>query len=108
MNLFDLPEAMGHEEHIERIFSGKDVWMERIISTGQSSPEGYWYDQDQDEWVTVLHGKAELAWEDGRRLMLEPGDWVMLPAHEKHRVEWTSRNPPCIWLAVFGDLVGGK
>jgi len=104
-NLFDLPKDLGQEELVEIVFSGKGVWMERIISTGQSSPEDFWYDQEQDEWVVVLQGKAVLAWQDGRRLEMNPGDWVMLPAHEKHRVEWTSTNPPCIWLAVFGQLV---
>lgn len=106
MNLFQLPEITGDEEITEIIFSGRDVVMERIVSTGQASPAGFWYDQEEDEWVAVLQGSAGLAWEDGRKLRMEPGDWVMLPAHEKHRVEWTSKNPPCIWLAVKGILAG--
>lgn len=107
MNLFELPRLSGDKELVETIFSGKEVRMERIISTGQSSPDGFWYDQEQDEWVVVLQGKAVLSWQDGRSMEMKPGDWVMLPAHEKHRVEWTSANPPCIWLAVFGQLLKG-
>lgn len=106
MNLFCLPEIMEEEEITEKILAGDGVVIERIISTGQASPEGFWYDQDKDEWVAVLQGRAKLAWEDGRESVLEAGDWVMLPAHEKHRVEWTSVSPACIWLAVFGNFAG--
>lgn len=103
-NLFRLPEELGDEEISEILASGQEISIERIISTGQTSPEGYWYDQEQDEWVVVLQGSARLAWEDGRQLDMKPGDWVLLPAHQRHRVDWTSHNPPCIWLAVFGAL----
>jgi cupin 2 domain-containing protein len=104
VNLYKLPGVSLDGEVVDRLATGHEVSIERIVSTGQTSPEGFWYDQDQDEWVVVLQGKAILGWEDGRKLIMEPGDWVMLPAHEKHRVEWTSNNPACIWLAVFGRL----
>lgn len=104
MNLFRLPEELGKCEITDTLVSGSEVTIERIVSTGQASPEGFWYYQEQDEWVMVLQGRARLAWEDGRQLDMEPGDWVLLPAHQRHRVAWTSQSPPCIWLAVFGDL----
>ena len=104
MNLFKLPENIEDKEITERLASGKEVVVERIVSTGQASPEDFWYDQEQDEWAAVLQGKAKLAWQDGRELIMEPGDWVILPAHERHRVEWTSSSPACIWLTVFGSL----
>ncbi len=104
MNLFKLPEFLPNEELSEVLLEGPEILIERIISTGQASPEGFWYDQGRDEWVAVLQGRAIIAWEDGRTLCMGPGDAVMIPAHERHRVEWTSRNPACIWLAVHGKL----
>ena len=104
MNLFSLPERLPPEEYIESLIPDKGTLIERIISVGQASPEGFWYDQPRDEWVAVLQGEAELSFADGRRLKLGPGDWHLIPAHERHRVERTSMNPPCIWLAVHGKL----
>ena len=70
---------------------------------GQASPAGFWYDQDQHEWVSVLQGAARLRFED-QTIELKPGDFVNIPAHKKHRVEWTTPDEPTIWLAVhYGD-----
>ncbi|MGI6554534.1 MAG: cupin domain-containing protein [Bacillota bacterium] len=104
MNIFNVSFPSEDKEITDTLLSGRNVLIERIVSTGQASPEGFWYDQEEDEWVAVLQGRAKLAWDDGRELVMEPGDWVLLPAHERHRVEWTSKNPPCIWLAVKGRL----
>lgn len=106
-NLFTLPHPLPEEETFEPLLPDAGVLIERILSTGQASPPGHWYDQERDEWVVLLQGRAKLAWEDGRGRELGPGDHVFLPAHERHRVEWTSREPPCIWLAVHGHLRGG-
>jgi cupin 2 domain-containing protein len=75
--------------------------IERIVSSGQATPEGEWYDQDGDEWVLVVAGAARLRIEDepGDR-ELGSGDWVLLPAHCRHRVTWTQVEPPTIWLAI--------
>ncbi|WNG55008.1 cupin domain-containing protein [Archangium gephyra] len=105
-NLFELPHPLPEQETFEPLLPDNGVLIERIISTGQASPPGHWYDQERDEWVVLLQGRAKLVWEDGRSRELGPGDHVFLPAHERHRVEWTSREPPCIWLAVHGDLRG--
>ena len=74
--------------------------IERIISTGHRSPEGFWYDQAEHEWITVLKGAARVQFKD-RQVELGPGNWIQIPAHGKHRVEWTSPNEPTVWLAVF-------
>ncbi len=78
------------------------VRIERIVSEGHVSPENFWYDQSEAEWVIVLQGNAELEFMNHVRIELSPGDWIFIPAHEKHRVTYTSGNPKCIWLAVFG------
>lgn len=78
--------------------------IERIISTGQVTPIGEWYNQDQDEWVILLQGDATLDYFDGSSIQLKAGDYLFIPAHQKHRVEYTSSEPPCIWLAVHGNL----
>lgn len=76
--------------------------MERIVSRGQHSPIGFWYDQDEHEWVAVLAGKAELQI-DGQEdpVVLNPGDTYYIAAHVKHRVAWTDPHNDTIWLAVF-------
>ena len=75
--------------------------VERIVSTGQSSPPGFWYDQDWTEWVIVLAGEAGLRIEgEAAPRRLRAGDWLELPARAKHRVEWTLADPPTVWLAV--------
>jgi cupin 2 domain-containing protein len=89
------------EEVTEILLQRPDLRVERIISTGQASPPGFWYDQEEDEWVSVVQGEAALQWEDGSRAELGAGDWVLIPAHKKHRVERTSSKPPCVWLAIF-------
>lgn len=77
--------------------------IERIVSTGQASPAGFWWDQDWTEWVVVLSGSAGLLveGEDAPRV-LGPGCYVELPPHVRHRVEWTSADEPTVWLAVHG------
>ena len=92
---------MPAEEVTEILLQRPDLRVERIISTGQASPPGFWYDQEEDEWVSVVQGQAALLWADGSRTELGAGDWVLIPAHKKHRVEHTSSNPPCVWLAIF-------
>lgn len=77
--------------------------IERILSWGQVSPDGFWYDQDEDEWVTLLQGKAELDL-GHKRITLQAGQSYMLPAHLRHRVTYTSAQPPCIWLCVFSKI----
>ena len=75
--------------------------VERIVSTGQASPPGFWYDQDGTEWVIVLAGAAGLSIEgEPEPRTLRAGDWIELPPRLRHRVEWTEADPPTVWLAV--------
>jgi cupin 2 domain-containing protein len=107
-NLFaDLPPA-GPDEVFERILAVagavRGLAVERIVSTGQASPPGFFYDQPRDEWVLVLAGTAELRFADeAAPRTLRAGDHLLIPARRRHRVERTDRDPPTIWLAVhFG------
>lgn len=98
--LAGLPPRLA-EEQVERLVDGATVRIERIVSTGQASPPGFWYDQPDDEFVVLLSGAARLRFEaDDLLLDLEAGDWVEIPAHTRHRVEWTQADPPTVWLAV--------
>lgn len=100
MNLLaNLPKSLP-EELTTVLQEGNRVRIERIVSTGHRSPEGFWYDQPENEWVVVLVGAARLRFED-RVVEMKPGDAINIPAHQKHRVEWTSPNEPTVWLAVF-------
>ena len=101
-NLTGLPSKLSDKEVFEEMLRASSFRVERIVSTGQASPPGFWYDQEEDEWVALLQGEAVLEFEDGSAETLQHGDWVFLPAHMRHRVTATSVEPPCIWLAVFG------
>ncbi len=99
-SLFDIARAApGGAELCETLALGAGCRVERIVSTGQTTPEGTWYDQDRDEWVALLTGDAELTWDDGTRTALSPGDWLLIPARARHRVTRTSAVPPCVWIA---------
>jgi cupin 2 domain-containing protein len=76
------------------------VRIERILSSGHTTPDGEFYDQPNNEWVVLLQGEAELAYDDGSTRRLSAGDHLLIPAHERHRVTHTSTEPPCVWLAV--------
>jgi cupin 2 domain-containing protein len=99
-NLFDSLPTSIPDELIQVIAGNHHVRIERIVSHGHVSPDGFWYDQDENEWVIVLKGAARLRFDD-RSVDLKPGDFVNIPAHKKHRVEWTTSDEPTIWLAVF-------
>jgi len=104
-NLFaDIPSKLP-DEIFTTILEANNLRIERIVSHGNSSPDGFWYDQNQHEWVVLLKGFARLSFEgDEKGLELKPGDFVNIPAHQKHRVEWTTPEEPTIWLAVhYGD-----
>ncbi len=102
-NLFRLPGELPPEELVDALARSEGVVVERIVSTGQATAPGEWLAGESDEWVVLLTGEAELAYEDGSRLRLEAGDWVLIPAGERHRVESTSADPPCVWLAVHAS-----
>ncbi|HEX2735965.1 MAG TPA: cupin domain-containing protein [Polyangiaceae bacterium] len=94
-------EGEPSEERFDTLVAQKHVRIERIVSSGQSSPPDFWYDQTENEFVLVVSGRARLGFEHAGERELGPGDWVDIPAHVRHRVEWTSPTEPTIWLAVF-------
>ena len=101
-NLFaDVSAASEAEEAFSEILARPGLKIERIISRGQASPQGFWYDQAWNEWVIVLEGSATLQFEDEpARQALGVGDYVFIPARKRHRVEWTEPQQPTVWLAV--------
>lgn len=105
-NLFSPLSGDIAQERFDELLARPGLRIERIVSHGQASPAGFWYDQPQGEWVLVLSGSAGLRLEHecGERV-LKPGDFVEIPAHCKHRVEWTDSQQATVWLAVhFGDV----
>jgi cupin 2 domain-containing protein len=100
-NLFaDVPRALPAEQ-VTAILSAQNVRIERIVSTGQASPPGFWYDQDGPEWVILLAGSAGLEIEgEAAPRHLKPGDHLDIPARRRHRVAWTDAQTPTVWLAL--------
>ena len=99
-NIFEAIPADLPREILDPLVAGESVRIERIVSKGHVSPETGWYDQEQNEWVIVLRGRARLVFEDGESLTMTDGDFTNIPAHRKHKVEWTAPDIETIWLAV--------
>jgi len=99
-NLLDALPAGLPDELFTVLAEADGVRVERIVSTGQASPEGYWYDQDWAEFVLLVAGSAGLEMEGEAVRALAPGDWLVIPAHARHRVAWTDPDRPTVWLAV--------
>lgn len=102
-----LPGPTGGEAHdrtkelVSVLLSRPGLRVEHIVSAGQASPPGFWYDQPQPEWVLLVSGTALLRIEDeASPRHLAAGDWIDLPAHCRHRVEWTTPECPTVWLAL--------
>ncbi|MTI64045.1 cupin domain-containing protein [Methylophaga sp.] len=100
-NIFShLPTSIDKEVFAD-ILTSENVRIERIVSYGQRSPESGWYDQDENEWVIVLGGSGTLLFEDENEIELNAGDYLLIPAHQRHKVLRTDSEQPTIWLAVF-------
>jgi cupin 2 domain-containing protein len=97
-NIFVPVAEMGAEEGFVTLLEASALKIERIVSRGHASPEGFWYDQSEDEWVMVLRGEAALEFAGGEGVELKEGDYLTIPRHVKHRVCRTG--PDTIWLAV--------
>ncbi|MGH8547169.1 MAG: cupin domain-containing protein [Methylococcales bacterium] len=102
MRNIDSPIRVENDrEGFETLLQNDCFRVERIVSEGHATPEGEWLDQADDEWVILLHGSAGLTVEgDPGPIVLNPGDYLLIPAHQKHRVEWTSPTEKTYWLAV--------
>jgi cupin 2 domain-containing protein len=89
------------DEQVTELLAHPGVRIERIVSSGQSSAPGFWYDQAHTEWVLLLQGAASLRFEDESEARpLQAGDYVEIAPHRRHRVESTDAVVPTIWLAV--------
>lgn len=104
-NIFaHLPDSLP-EELFQELKHGKTFKLERIISMGQATPSGEWFDQEQHEWVLLLSGSAGLRFEDDAEVQtLRPGDFITIHAHKRHRVEWTDPKEKTVWLALHYSL----
>lgn len=99
-NLFaEIPSRLP-DELFTTLLDAPDVRIERIVSHGHASPADFWYDQKQHEWVLLLKGAARLQIEEDL-VEMKAGDALKIPAHQRHRVDWTTPDEPTIWLAVF-------
>jgi cupin 2 domain-containing protein len=101
MNLFEEIGDGAPEELFTELLKVDGVRIERIVSFGQKSPDGFWYDQEESEWVLLLEGSATLNFESGTSVDLRAGDTLNIPAGQRHRVEKTDPNGRTVWLTVF-------
>jgi len=105
-NLFEELPLNKECEYFEDILRIPGFKLERIISFGQCTPENEWYDQERDEWVILIKGSATLIFEDQvKEIELKPGDHLLIPAHQKHRVSRTDPDQPSFWLALHFDRI---
>ena len=99
-NLYRVGDLDRSSEVFEKLSGNEMVEVERIVSTGQSTPAGEWLVQEKNEFVVLLSGRAILKFEDGKEVELVPGDHLTIPANLPHRVDHTQTDPCTIWLAV--------
>lgn len=101
-NIFQTQNIPLEEEYFQDLLSTPHFRLERIVSKEHATPEGEWYDQEQNEWVMLLKGKAALRFDHTDvHTILCPGDYLLIPAHQRHRVEWTAVAEETIWMALF-------
>ena len=100
-NLFtDIPKNLK-DELIETILQTSSFRIERIVSRGHCSPDGFWYDQDEHEWIILLKGSAAIRFEDQcEDIIMTPSNYINIKKHRRHRVEWTDPEQETIWLAI--------
>lgn len=100
-NLFaNIPQDLP-EELFKTIVQSDNIRIEKIVSDGHTSPQNFWYDQDQNEFVLLLQGSAIIEFENNESIELKVGDYQIISAHQKHRVSYTDKNKKTIWLAIF-------
>ena len=104
-NIFDRIVRGAPDEQFTELVAAQGIRIERIVSMGQASPPGFWYEQAWPEWVLLVSGAAGLLFEgDAAPRPLKPGDYILIPAGRRHRVEWTDATEPTIWLAVHYEF----
>ncbi|MCH7568338.1 MAG: cupin domain-containing protein [Nanoarchaeota archaeon] len=101
-NIFSRIPKLLSDESFEELISSQNCKIERIISSGHSTPKCKWYDQNKNEFIIVLKGNAELLFEENNKVVkMCEGDYVNIPAHVKHKVQKTDSQKETIWLAIF-------
>ena len=104
MNAENLLQAIPDElpqELVTILHRAQGLRIERIVSLGHASPPGFWYDQDESEWVLLLEGSAAVQFEGQPEFVeLRRGSYLNIPAHKRHRVAWTSGTEKTVWLAI--------
>ena len=104
MNIFENIASEATDEEVTELLGRERLRIERIVSTGQASPPGFWYDQKSSEWVLLLSGRAGILFQGEQSPReLKRGDFLLIPAGRRHRVEWTDATEPTLWLAVHFD-----
>lgn len=99
-NLLKSLPLTDESESFETLFATSEVKIERIVSRGHRSQDDFWYEQERNEWVLVLKGSAKLSFVDEPDVIMEEGDYVLIPALKHHRVAWTDPDLTTVWLAV--------
>lgn len=102
-NIFQTSDWNNNIELFTTLFERPGYRVERILSAGHTSPETGWYDQDEHEFILLLQGEAIIEFENDVKISLKPGDFLNIQPHQLHKVAYTSAEPHCIWLAVFGN-----
>jgi len=102
-NIFSNISTNLDAELFENIVNKESFKLQRIVSQGHTTPEGEWYDQDEDEWVMLESGEAILSFENGEDVHLQAGEHLNIKAHKKHRVSWTKPDAKTIWLALYSQ-----
>ena len=95
----DIPESLK-EEFIDLLLNDKGIRIERIVSEGHMSPDDFWYDQATNEFVLLMEGRGLIEFEHEKSVELNPGDYIIIPAHKRHRLAETSKTEKTVWLAV--------
>jgi cupin 2 domain-containing protein len=99
-NIFTSLPLKLEQESFDVLLKDKNIRIERIVSKGHTSPTSGWYDQEENEWVLVLEGAGTILFENGKQVTLNKGDYLHIPAHDKHKVAWTDPDRLTIWIAV--------
>jgi len=99
-NLYSIDKIPNSgEEFFINLYKGKSILIEKIISGDKKSPAQDWLCQNKDEWVILLRGKSVIRFEN-QTINLKEGDYLYIPKKTKHKIDFLSQRPKCIWLAI--------
>jgi len=99
-NIFKAIPKDLKKEFFKQLLCKNNLKIQKIVSKGHSSPKSGWYNQNDNEWVIVLKGKAVLSFKNAKDVTLKKGDFINIPTNVKHKVSWTKPNKKTIWLAI--------